>query len=290
MLRRLLSILLLCVVGLLPLEASQRALLVGIGGYPSYKNNNGWQTIHGDNDVVLLTGILKKRGFSVKSLSNAKATKSNILAEVKHLAQKCAPGDTVYLHFSMHGQRVLDLNRDEEDGIDQSVIPYDAQKTYIAGAYTGDKHLLDDELNPYLNTIKSKIGSKGYLVVVFDACYSRGMEKDDMEVDEPDSIAGVRGTSDFFHIKKGAPTALSKVKTPQKKFSPGGKLLILTACDKNEQNFEKRIGGKIYGSLTFCVAVLLQNNMPINRWQEYFDRGSYAKHIDSHQHPQAKTY
>ena len=40
----------------------------------------------------------------------------------------------------------MDDNGDEEDGLDEALIPYDAQFWYAPGEYEGQNHLRDDEL------------------------------------------------------------------------------------------------------------------------------------------------
>ena len=59
--------------------ATNRALLVGIGKYPTAKT--GWKPIHGDVDIELLVPSLKKNGFTdIKTLINQNATKKNIVS------------------------------------------------------------------------------------------------------------------------------------------------------------------------------------------------------------------
>ena len=41
-------------------------------------------------------------------------------------------------------------------GYDESFIPYDAQKVYADEIYTGENHIVDDELNGWLYSIKKK--------------------------------------------------------------------------------------------------------------------------------------
>ena len=60
------------VLGTLSLSAGKRALLVGIGDYNT--RATGWSVIHGNNDALLLVGKLKRRGFSVISLTEKQAT------------------------------------------------------------------------------------------------------------------------------------------------------------------------------------------------------------------------
>ena len=64
---------------------------------------------------------------------------------------------------------------------------------YRKGIYEGEKHILDDELNAFFNKIREKIGQKGMLLVVIDACHSGTMSRE--ENDAPlDDESPVRGT------------------------------------------------------------------------------------------------
>ena len=44
----------------LPIGATKRALIIGIGDYPQ---GSGWNTIHGDNDISIIKTLLIKQGF-----------------------------------------------------------------------------------------------------------------------------------------------------------------------------------------------------------------------------------
>ena len=134
-----LTILLTC----LPVYSqTKRALLVGISDYPQ-KESDAWTNIHGANDVFLLSPTLKEQGYTTKVLTNKSATAKGIRKELNNLVASCKQGDIVYLHFSCHGQPFEDLDGDEEDGWDEAIIPYDAQKVYEAGKYEGQNHILD---------------------------------------------------------------------------------------------------------------------------------------------------
>lgn len=127
------------------------ALLIGIGQYPQ---ESGWPTIHGDNDVTIIKDLLFDQDFkeeNIFTLTNSTATKASITSTLEALRQKAKQGDIVYIHFSGHGQQVTDLDGDEDDHYDEAWIPYDARKKYEAGIYEGENHIIDDELNNYLN-------------------------------------------------------------------------------------------------------------------------------------------
>lgn len=103
---------------------TKRALVIGISEY-QYCGDNSWGNIHGANDADLLVPILKAQGFNTTKLCNKAATAKRIRKGFNDLIASCKQGDMVYIHFSCHGQPFEDLNGDEEDGWDESVIPYD---------------------------------------------------------------------------------------------------------------------------------------------------------------------
>lgn len=142
--------------------AKKRALLIGISHYPQTTRNNPctWTNIHGSNDVRLLRGTLQKQGFRITTLTNAQATASHIRRALKRLCQLAAKGDMVVIHFSGHGQPFEDLSGDEADGWDEAIIPYDAKKCY-SRTYTGRCHIIDDELERYINNLRTTVGPRG---------------------------------------------------------------------------------------------------------------------------------
>ena len=150
----------------------KRAFLVGISHYDTALTGYQWNNINGMEDVKLLCPVLKKQGFVITALLDGQATFSNIVSQVAQFTSKTKKGDIVYLHFSTHGQPVEDINGDEEDGWDESIVPIDAYKLYKKGVYEGKKHLTDDLLNKYIKKLRERIGPSGYLYVIVDACHA----------------------------------------------------------------------------------------------------------------------
>ena len=77
---RIYAAILLLLLAILPVRsATKRALLIGISEYPEYKTTDtSWQSIHGANDVELISKTLKTQGFKISSVINGNATASNI--------------------------------------------------------------------------------------------------------------------------------------------------------------------------------------------------------------------
>ena len=253
--------------------ADNRALIVGIG---QYMPNSGWISINGDSDIDLIVPVLNNNGFTkdnIKTLRNSEATKNNIKKELVTMAKNSKPGDIVYFHFSGHGQRVVDYNKDEEKGLfDQSIVPYDALFDSRNG-YNGEKHLIDDELSSLLNAIKIKLGSTGKLIVVVDACYSQGIDKgeewEELNYDE-EIIYHPRGSNDKFIPKDS--TWLKSIKRP-KEIHQGGIMYVISASRSSEMNFQFREPktNKIYGSLSYCIYTLLKSKVSFDEWENYFN-------------------
>lgn len=270
--------------------ATERALLVGIGKYDRIKT--GWNIIHGDNDVALLRPLLAKRGFSdIVTLINEQATKDRIVGALKALADRCQQGDKVYFHFSGHGQPIRDDNRDEgrTKKYDESIIPYNAcrDSRKMNGKYVGQYHLIDDELCPLLDAIKRKLGPEGELFVVVDACFSKGIQKDEMTDIDPELFRYIRGTNIAF-----APPGRITVKSPEG-FSKGAKLTVVTACRENERNFEyKAPSGKMYGSLSYYISILLKSDTDFSRWRRCFIDKAYSGQgiFQTIQHPSVEVF
>ena len=275
--------------------AKNTALLVGIGAYDG--KTTGWTVIHGNNDVSLLSSKLKKKGFSIKTLTDKQATKANVTKALKSLVTNATSGDVIYLHFSGHGQLIDDLNKDEASSFDQSFVCYDAcfSSNFNFGGkkYRGQNHLIDDEIFPYLNDLKGKVGPKGQIIVVFDSCYSGGADRNgNSEVQPEDSevdwLNTTRGTDDEFPANKVTTPYLSTIKAPGK-YTGQGQLLIISACESEERNSEckDRYSGKAYGSLSYCIGKLLDMKIQFTDWFSFFNDKKYnsLKIFRPSQHP-----
>ena len=63
-------------------------------------DGNGWNDIHGENDVKLLVPTLNKQGFTIQKLCNKEATANNIRKSLASFSSKCKLGDIINIHFS----------------------------------------------------------------------------------------------------------------------------------------------------------------------------------------------
>lgn len=239
---------------------TKRALVVGLG----QQQDKAWNKINGDKDVPIVQGMLKSAGFkSVTTLVNQQATKAGIIGAFKRMAASCKQGDVVYIHYSGHGQQMTDVHNDETDGLDECWIPYDAYRK-ACKTYHGEKHLTDDELNVYLNAIRDKIGAKGKLLVVIDACHSGdGTRGDEDEV--------VRGVVEVFEAVKSLIIGDNdKEKVINQKAKPlAERWITLSACKSDQVNIEMK--NPAVGKLTYALWMELKNGDKINN-EEFIKR------------------
>lgn len=238
---------------------SQRALLVGISDYNPSETQSEllWNNIHGADDVKMLTPTLQNLGFTVTALCNEKAAAETIRREFDSLVRRCHKGDVVYIHFSCHGQPVEDTDGDEDDGWDESIVPIDARKVYQPGLYEGNNHIVDDELNVMLQRLRAKVGTKGYVAVVIDACHAGSAYRGD---EEEDSII-VRGTNRGFSAtsKTFAPRIDKRSKIKLGRGSGLSPIGMIEACRSYQTNIELRVDGSYVGSLSYYVNKVIEH-------------------------------
>ena len=253
------NMLFLLSVSLPPQAQTRRALVIGIG----QQEDKAWGKINGDKDVVYVEAMLKAAKYkevNITMLVNGQATKNGIVKAFKGLVRQCKVGDIVYVHYSGHGQQMKDVHNDEKDGLDECWIPYDAYRKPCKKD-RGEKHLTDDEVNYYLNTIRDKIGDKGKMLVVIDACHSGdGTRGDDDEV--------VRGVEDIFDaIKSFIWGTSSSDKGNKKVVNPNAKenrerWITLSACRSDQVNVEMK--SPTVGKLTYALWKELKNSDKVN--------------------------
>ena len=246
-----LKLLILCLFCLFFVNADaqrKRAFLVGISHYDTALTGYQWNNINGVEDVNLLCPLLKKQGFQTTTVLEEQATYDNITRQLSTFIKATKKGDLVYLHFSTHGQPVEDLNGDEEDGWDEALVPIDAFKMYKKGCYEGKNHLLDDQLNVYVKRLRGKIGTKGFLYVVIDACHAGTSSRANNET--------VRGTKVGFtyNNKVFKPSTQKKSHYKIEAEAKLSNVLFIEACRPDQINTEIKVGNKRYGPLSYNIA------------------------------------
>ena len=152
--------------------AEKYALLVGINDYASVRDLRGAL-----NDVTHIKEVLiEDLGFAeekIRVLTNAEATKANLLSALNTLARQTKAGDSVLIYYSGHGFMMVDEDGDEAfreagDRYDEVIVPYDAVPWPRERATDPNPTMLsDDEISRALSGMAGK-----RVVIVFDSCHS----------------------------------------------------------------------------------------------------------------------
>lgn len=239
---------------------TNKALIVTIGNYPV---NSGWESIHSNNDREYILEVLSLNGFlpiHIMQLSDMQATKANVTQALNKLCNEVQPGDAVFLHFSCHGQQMMDDNGDEEDGLDESLVMYDAGYKYIPQQYEGENHLRDDELGIWIARLRRKAGEKGRVTVTLDACHSGTANRDNTEYIN-NYKEYIRGTTAIF-AKEGYiphPGKHQKLSMRLKDEKGLATVAVFSACLAQLTNYEyyDRQRSMYVGKLTyvFCQQI-----------------------------------
>lgn len=143
---------------------TKKALLIGIN-YTKQDSNklNGCV-----NDIRKMSKILVNH-YSFDSITmlhdetdnpDIAPTTSNILHQLNIFTKDCKKGDTLFFHYSGHGSQIKDLNGDEDDGLDEVIIPSDFDEYGV---------IHDDYLRKCLVDCIPE-GAK--LICIFDCCHS----------------------------------------------------------------------------------------------------------------------
>lgn len=249
------------------LKAEKHALIIAIGDYPE---EGKWPDISSQNDVIHIESMLDVLGFkpnNIIKIQDEQATKADIISALKQLTSRLKEGDMVYIHFSGHGQQVLDQNGDEIDRLDEAIVPYDSPLFFEEGVYEGENLLRDDELGSHTYNMRKKCGPKGQIILILDSCHSgtgvRGMGK-------------VRGTN-----KAMAPSSfnfnLSASESVQGIENDGSELLAplgsFFGASPRELNYEtKDAQSRPVGSLSFAITSELSKMKKSYSFDQLFDR------------------
>lgn len=155
-------------------HASDRALVVGVNSYP-FLTENGTPTNRDLQVAVqdaqhfdtLLTSVWKMDPANVRLLTDADATRENILASFDDwLVDGSGPGDRVVFYFSGHGFQSVDESGDEtDDPFDEGLAPHNTSGDLADGQL--DNIVIDDEIGALIDRLEGR-----EVWVVVDACFS----------------------------------------------------------------------------------------------------------------------
>lgn len=231
--------------------SNKRAVLVGI----NYLRHTKGRLRGCINDVKNMREFLLSRGYRPQDIRvltddlqdpSMQPTKANIMRELGNLARSARPGDKLFFHFSGHGSQVVDTSGDEDDGLDETILPVD---------YNSAGQIIDDDL---YSTLVEPLPPGCQLTALMDCCHS--------------------GTGlDLPYVHNIAPTGYGKKEKKKKKLKkkkkkknygaptdlPGttaADVYLYSGCRDDQTSADASFGGEASGAMTWAFTSSLRQN------------------------------
>ncbi|KLO09887.1 hypothetical protein SCHPADRAFT_907399 [Schizopora paradoxa] len=120
-----------------------------------------------EKDIVMLLDT--RQNMKKKKFTHLRPTRVNILREITNLVKGAKPGDSFFFHYSGHGDQVPCGPEDQEpDGMDETLVPYDA-KPAKGGGYEPETLILDNDMHKLM--VKDlPVGAR--LTAIYDMCHA----------------------------------------------------------------------------------------------------------------------
>src|SRR3954463_5509204 len=260
---RLVLCLLLCgLVRAASARAADRALVVGV---EKYGDSRVPETPGCVLDATQTAKFLEaKYGFAgtvIKVLTNEQATSANIEHEFRHwLIEDTQPGDRVFFLYAGHGSQLPDDNGDEEDGLDETIAPYDVNPE------TGSGEIRDDVFDALIAQLSGRRA-----VLLFDSCHSGTISRDLPKLHafprgggarylpRPDQFKALTASKEGtgYSVQAGPRSRdlkrvggfldSSKVKTLSG-------VVVLSAAASTQRSYPLEVGGTLRGALSYVFA------------------------------------
>ena len=238
--------------------AGKKALFVGINKFANYSQFTLNGCVNDAKDMAALyKDLLGFKATEMTVISDAQATKANIMSQLTAMVADAKAGKLSYLVFSLssHGTQMNDASGDEPDGKDEAFVPYDIAEK--AGAWDPAHIISDDEfhdlfvqlpagvlLEVYLDTCHSGSGLRG-AEFGLHAPRARYVAPPDHEFGE--KTARMRG----FTLERPAPAAKKGAKSANKAAVAGAHHLLWTGCKANQTSADAYFGGRANGAFTY---------------------------------------
>jgi hypothetical protein len=230
---------------------AKTALCIGINDYPG-TNNDLAGCVNDANDWA---AALRGRGFAVKVLLDAQATKDSMTKAMKELIDGLAAGDSAIITYSGHGTFIPDAGGDEVDGRDEGLCPYDIDKGNV---------LLDDEIR----ALFARRAARARVVLISDSCHSGTVIRwapPDRNSDVPlprflPPAAWMPEDKLPKNARGEVPTRVAPAARPVA--LPAGGDLLMAGCQDSEYSYDARFANRSNGAFTYYALKALPTLPP----------------------------
>eukprot|EP00192_Tetraselmis_astigmatica_P004385 CAMPEP_0117667254 /NCGR_PEP_ID=MMETSP0804-20121206/10853_1 /TAXON_ID=1074897 /ORGANISM="Tetraselmis astigmatica, Strain CCMP880" /LENGTH=429 /DNA_ID=CAMNT_0005474937 /DNA_START=80 /DNA_END=1369 /DNA_ORIENTATION=- len=179
-------------------------------------------------------------------------TRANIVAGMHWLLRGAKAGDRLFFHFSGHGSQQRDRTGDEDDGMNETILPTD---------YKSAGQMPDDEIN---QRIINPLPTGARLYAVVDACHSGSSCDLPYQVSE---VTGMRWASTY-----------SKGYTRVYKGTAGGRAIQISACSDQQTAADTNAMSRSVhtGAATYSFIEAIERGGSHQSWAQLLQQMSIA--------------
>jgi hypothetical protein len=243
---------------------AKTGLCIGINDYPGTQNDLSGCV----NDAQDWAGTLEGRGFTVRALLNAEATRANMMQAMLKLISAAKSGDSVIITYSGHGTSLPDTSGDERDGYDEGLCPYDIGQGNV---------LLDDEIHK----IFAQRGPGVRVVLISDSCHSGSVTR--AAVPDRNAVGPrARFLPPAVWLAADRPVKKTTGKIPPRvagwptsRGIAGGLSstagdLLLAGCRDSEFSYDADFGGRPCGAFSYYALKTLKALSPTGTYTDWY--------------------
>jgi hypothetical protein len=224
------------------------AVCVGINDYPGTCNDLRG-CINDANDWAELLRNDFDFSDNVTILTDAEATKKNIIAALKELVAGAKGGDVIVFTYSGHGTWVYDQgDRDESDNRDEAICTY-------------DEIIIDDEIRGII----SEIDREAHLTIISDSCHSGSVTRAQIRrTYKADSAVAENAPKPRYMPPLEEIDAIRTSLIPIRRRFLYPELnmteVLLSGCNATEYSYDTYINDKFSGVMTAMAIRLIKGN------------------------------
>lgn len=173
-------------------------------------------------------------------------TKENIQNKIGWLVSNNINGDILVFHYSGHGSNIRDINNDETDKTDETIVPLDFDQ------------IIDDWL--FINMI-SKIRKNVNLYCFFDSCHSGTVI--DLKYNYNSNCRPKvlkQNLNNSYDMTQWTDSYIYSIERSKEVI---GNIYMLSGCKDNETSADAIINNKNQGAFTFCLLQTFKNNCSV---------------------------
>jgi len=227
------------------MASNRKALCVGINQFKNYSSSNLQGCVNDAHDMgAILKDFLGFTAGDITTLTDAQATKANIMSNLKSMVADAKAGKYSYLVFSLssHGTQVPDTSGDEPDRADEAFCPHDlAQKGNV---WDPSYIIVDDELHDLFVQLPKNV----LLEVYLDTCHSgTGLKAIDMLLDRKPRYMPPPSLEAFKKVEGRRSRGLHQSLMEKELVHH----ILWAACRPDQTSADAHIGGSWHGAFTY---------------------------------------